>query len=288
MITKSEQNQQKSQVANEAESSEALLNAKIEIKNQHRILTENLKYAAKIQRMLIPPESVFEEAFSDYSIFWKPRDILGGDIYWIKRFNGGTVLCVCDCVGHGTAGALLTMVVVSLLDAMVTPQNYRDTAQILYELDKKFFEVFRFDNEDGKKNIEEGCTLAVLFIANNGTVKVSSGGIHVFVCNGRDAIRVSGQRIYVGEGKVKHKDDVNTVVIPSEPDNKFYIATDGLYEQIGDKSRLPFGYARMKELILQHHNKRHSEISEEIKNAFKEHKGNQPQRDDLQLITFNM
>jgi len=68
---------------------------------------------------LLPETNKFEQAFADYSVKWEPRDIVSGDIYWIKSFDAGTMLCVCDCTGHGVPGALLTMLVVSAFEDMV-------------------------------------------------------------------------------------------------------------------------------------------------------------------------
>ncbi len=77
-----------------------------------------LDYACSIQKNMLPNHTTFKKAFPDYSVIWSPRDIVGGDIYWMKNFSEGSVLCVCDCTGHGTPGALLTMLVMSAFDTV--------------------------------------------------------------------------------------------------------------------------------------------------------------------------
>jgi len=103
---------------------------KTEIAND--TIMESINYASKIQRNLLPYNSVLESVFDDYFIIWKPRDIVGGDIYWLKQFEKGTVLCVADCTGHGTPGALLTMLVVSAFESVIKPDNCHDTAHALW------------------------------------------------------------------------------------------------------------------------------------------------------------
>ena len=251
----------------------------------------SIEYASKIQRNLLPGDNSFKEAFSDYSIIWKPRDIVGGDIYWIKNFDEGTVLCVCDCTGHGTPGALLTMLVVSTFETAVTENNYRDTAQIIWELEKKLYTVLnaRNGNEGALDySIKDGCDLAVLFIAKDGNVRSSSGRTHIFVCNGKEVTQIKGQKIFVGEGKIKDKNGIKTCNIPANPGNKFYIASDGLFDQPGGVNSAPFGYKAFMKLILENHNEKQSVISEKVWTAFEKHRNNKTRVDDFELISFEI
>jgi len=249
----------------------------------------SIEYASKIQKNLLPGNNIFDEAFSDYSIIWKPRDIVGGDIYWIKNFEGGTVLCVCDCTGHGTPGALLTMLVVSIFESTVNSENYKDTSQIIWELEKRLVTVLnvKANNDDTQSlNIKDGCDLAVLFIAKDGSVTTSSGCTHVFVCDGKNVMRIKGQRIYVGEGRIKNKEEIKTVNIPVNPENKFYIASDGLFDQPGDQGPYPFGYDAFMEIILKNHKKDQSAVSGRVWEAFEDFRGNTPRVDDFVLVGF--
>jgi len=252
------------------------------IKEQNRIIMSGIKYANKIQRNLLPPPSVLAGAFSDYAVIWEPRDVVGGDIYWMKHFEKGTVLCVCDCTGHGTPGALLTMLVVSALESAVWSSNCEDTAGIIWHIDKRLKGVFNV----GHSEIKDGCDLAVLFIANDGNVTLSSGHTNIFICNGSAVRRIRGQRIFVGEGNLTHKEDIKTESILFDPENKFYIASDGLFDQPGGEHFVPFGYKRFEKLILENHNAKQKAISGIIWMAFEKHRGSEPRVDDFELIIF--
>jgi len=249
----------------------------------------SIEYASKIQKNLLPGENVFKDAFSDYSVIWKPRDIVGGDIYWIKNFDDGTLLCVCDCTGHGTPGALLTMLVVSTFEAAVTSENYKDTSRVIWELERRLVAVLNVKLDDDKTSsldIKDGCDLAVLFIAKDGSVTTSSGCTHVFVCDGKEVTRFKGQRIYVGEGKIKSREDIKTAYIPANPDNKFYIASDGLFDQPGSDMPYPFGYDTFTRIILENHKESQSVISGKVWEAFETFRGAYPRVDDFELVSF--
>jgi len=268
------------------------VNSMAEEINAHMQLISGIEYASKIQRSLLPPESVFKEVFADYSCIWKPKDIVGGDIYWLKKFNDGAVLCVCDCTGHGTPGALLTMLVVSALDAVVTPKNCKDTAQIIWELEKRLILELNVNTNTVERGltINDGCDLAVLYIAKDGSVAISSGNTNVFVCDGVKAVRLRGQKIRVGDGSLKSKEEIEVVDISPNPKNSYCIASDGLFEQIGsepgEEQLLPFGFGRLGKLLIKYYDNSQSELSEKIFLEFEEYRGKNKRRDDFQFISF--
>jgi len=247
------------------------------------LMISGITYASMIQRSLLPPNSYFDKAFSDYSVTWEPKDIVSGDIYGIRIFSNGIVLCVCDCTGHGTHGALLTMLVMSTFRTAVNEDNYNDTAAVIWEIDKSLVTTLGVDRGS---EIKDGCDIAVAFIANDGAVTISSGNINVFICNGENVKRLRGQRIWVGGGTIESKNDIDVIDIPADPRNKFYIASDGLYEQIGGEDKIPFGYETVEKIILEYHNEKQNVISGKIWQAFESYKGENPQRDDLELVSF--
>ena len=248
-------------------------------------ILSGIEYARIIQSNLLPTDSAMKNAFSDHSVIWEPRDIVGGDIYWIKTFENGTVLCVCDCTGHGTPGALLTTLVVSALESAIWPSNCDDTAYIVWQIEKRLSNVFSV-HEKQDDDVKDGCDLAVLFIANDGSVTMSSGHTDVFVCDGKAVTRYKGQKIYVGEGRIKSKDEIETISIAPGSDNKFYIASDGLYDQPGGEHGSPFGYRRFEKTVLDNHSEKQSIISEKVWEIFEAYRGNEPRVDDFELITF--
>lgn len=265
-----------------------------ELKHKNDTIMSSLNYARKIQKNLLPNEDAFKSVFLDHKIFWKPKDIVGGDIYWFKQFNDGVLLSICDCTGHGIPGALLTMLVISSLDTVVTKNNYKNTAEIMAKLDYKVAKILNVmehkHKQDGKwhniTNINDGADLALLFISNTGEVTISAGNIHVFVCDGECITDFKGQKVRIGEGNLKTCHDVKTITVPASPSNKYYIASDGLFDQIGDTIRRPFGYKTFKQILLKHHSQPISHVFDEIWQAFEQHRGKEFRRDDVAFVGF--
>jgi hypothetical protein len=257
-----------------------------ELGQANEIILSNVNYSNKIQTNLLPSTQTFDTVFDDHSVIWKPRDIVGGDIYWLKKFEEGAVLCVCDCTGHGVSGAMLTMLVMSAFDAIITDKNYKDTADIVYMLDKRIASILNVNSNRCCMAIKDGCDLAVLYIANDGSITMSSGNMILFASNGREVTLHKGQSIFIGEGRLESKDEVKTVVIPANINEKYYIASDGLSSQIGDEQHKMFGYKIFESIILDNHNEKQSVILDMIWDAYEKHRGEQPHRDDVEIIAF--
>lgn len=265
-----------------------------ELKQKQKTIISSLNYASKIQRNLLPNDEIFQEVFPEHRAIWHPKDIVGGDIYWLKNFEDGVLLCVCDCTGHGTPGALLTMLVVSALDSVVKENNHRDTAYIMWALDqrmKKALNVAEAEENNGWKSvtdINDGADLALLFVDNNGGLTVSAGNTHVFVCDGEKVQDIKGQKLRVGTGDIESKDAVKCVQILPNPKNKYYVASDGLFDQIGAISQRPFGYRPFKNIILEHHDEDIASIFDLIWHTFESYRGEECRRDDVALVGFRV
>ena len=260
------------------------------IAEKHQILIDSINYASQIQKGILPKDTAFAQAFTDFSVIWDPRDTVGGDIYWIKNFEKGSLLCVCDCTGHGVPGALLTALTVSSLEEIVDEGNCNKTGEIIYLLDQKLARIFEAEARDKENKreiyLKNGCDLAVLFIDKSGDVTISAGNINVFVCDGKEIKRIKGQRIYVGEGKIKDSESVKVNVVPANSDNKFYVSSDGMYDQMGGIHGHSFGYTAFKKLILEHHEEKQDSISQLVWEAFEDYRGEHVRLDDFELISF--
>jgi serine phosphatase RsbU (regulator of sigma subunit) len=169
----------------------------------------------------------------------------------------------------------------------VTESRHRDTAEILFMLDQRLASVLNVNSdEEFSMEINDGCDLAVLYVAKNGDVTMSAGNTNVFVCDGKDVVRYRGQSIFIGEGKIKSKDEVVVHKIPANKENIYYIASDGMSDQIGGERGRQYGYRVFKNIIIENHHEKQRVISKKIWKAFEKYQGEYSRRDDFQVISF--
>ncbi|HAN77212.1 MAG TPA: hypothetical protein DCQ31_05270, partial [Bacteroidales bacterium] len=71
------------------------------IHKQNNDIKSSITYASKIQNALITPVSEFDHILPQHFILFKPRDIVSGDFYWVKKNENFVYIAVADCTGHG-------------------------------------------------------------------------------------------------------------------------------------------------------------------------------------------
>jgi serine phosphatase RsbU (regulator of sigma subunit) len=85
---------------------------------------------------------------------------------------------------------------------------------------------------------------------------------------------------------LKAKNEVETRIIPANSDNKFYVASDGLYDQPGGRQGKSFGVKAFERILLDSHNEKQAAAAHRIWEAFEEYRGVEPRVDDFELIMF--
>ncbi|MDP6952761.1 MAG: PAS-domain containing protein, partial [Alphaproteobacteria bacterium] len=65
-----------------------------EIESAHAHTRSSIEYASRIQKSILPNEDLLHDYFKEHIIIWEPRDIVGGDLYWIRRERSGCMLAV--------------------------------------------------------------------------------------------------------------------------------------------------------------------------------------------------
>ena len=87
---------------------------------------KSMELAAHVQRSMLPTRMV-RTRFGFYTTFWRPKEIVSGDLYEAIRFGNGTCLYVLgDIQGHGTSAALAMTAVQSFIRHLATADSDTD------------------------------------------------------------------------------------------------------------------------------------------------------------------
>ena len=83
-----------------------------EIKQKERQLAEanrnfgdSISYASSLQLGLLPSPEALGRHLGKTRTIWQPKDLVGGDFYWVGRIGDLDYLVFFDCTGHGVPGA---------------------------------------------------------------------------------------------------------------------------------------------------------------------------------------
>lgn len=261
--------------------------AEDELKRAFSIIRESVDYASNIQRSLLPAPDAFGGHFADHFVWWEPRDMVGGDFYWLRRCAGGRLLIVCDCTGHGVPGALMTLIGTDALNQALTEHPDGDPAALLGHMNRMVKQTLLQDTDDG--HADDGMELGVCRIDEDGGSLTYAGARFALLINDGGEIReVKGDKTGIGYRRVDPAFRFTKQTIAVRPDMTFYLHTDGIVDQVGGDKRRAFGRKRLLQLLAAHGNRPLDDQMAELKQALKSYQGQESRRDDVTMIGFRL
>jgi serine phosphatase RsbU (regulator of sigma subunit) len=238
----------------------------IEEKNQD--IMASIQYAEKIQRAMLPPEDDLSILGLDGFILFLPRDVVSGDFYWLSQHEGKTITVAADCTGHGVPGAFMSMLGVAFLNKIVEERRIMTASHILDELRAEVIGALKQKGHEGEQ--KDGMDLA-LHVIDHKNMKMEFAGANnpLLMIRNNEIIQVKGDRMpigiheRVGEPFENHEIDLLK-------DDCFYIFSDGYQDQFGGPNNKKFMIKKMKQLILDIHQKPMEEQKEILWKAFRD------------------
>lgn len=254
-------------------------------------LTDSILYAKRIQKAILPHEEYTNDILSDYFIFFRPKDIVSGDFYWLTKIEKYIIITAADCTGHGVPGAFMSMLGVSSLNEIVRKQNIRSTGQVLDNLREYIIQSLQQTGKEGEQ--KDGMDIAIcafdtesnnlqfsgannplylirhishgdkLTVSSNGESKdiepnITENNYNLFQIKG-DSMPVSIHIIM----KPFTNYEINTI-----KGDKLYLFSDGYADQFGGPKGKKFKYKPFKRLLLQNTDKPMEEQKDILSKAF--------------------
>jgi len=129
---------------------------------QRKEILDSINYAQRIQEAVMPSKEYSNEVLKEHFIMFKPRDIVSGDFYWIKKMDDFVAIAAADCTGHGVPSAFMSMLGSSFLNEIVTRKTLTNAGEILTQLCKKVKDSL---HQEGKSNEQkDGMDIAFIII----------------------------------------------------------------------------------------------------------------------------
>ena len=248
------------------------------LKSKNMSILESLNYAKRIQEAVLPSQSYIDTVFENF-IYYKPKDIVSGDFYWMHEVGEKVIWAVGDCTGHGVPGAFMSMIGNSLLNELVIERGLREPNLILDEM--KTAIIKSLGHDESLESPKDGMDIGICCYDRETNVLTYSGAYHslIFVRDKRIE-EYKGDRMPVG---LLHEvnDDFTPYKIHLEKGDMLYMFSDGFADQFGgDKSR-KFRSSSLVKLIYRVSKLSMDEQKYEVDRVFQEWKGSLPQIDDV-------
>ena len=221
---------------------------KNEIEAQHHSVTSSIRYAKLIQNAVLPSESILKESFEDVFLFWRPRDIVSGDYYWMKRIGNNVIFSVADCTGHGVPGAFMSMLGVSFLNEVCLNFNSQTTpADILEDMRRMVMTTLKQNEPDSKQKDGMDMGLCILNL-DTMTMKFAGANNGMYHVRGSELTEYKPVRNPIGTFPKLMPFENRDVDI--QHGDYVYMFSDGFADQFNAENH-KFTSRRLRELLVE-------------------------------------
>jgi tetratricopeptide (TPR) repeat protein len=160
------------------------------IAKQQKDIKDSINYAFQIQSALFPTDEDLRLILKDYFIFYRPRDIVSGDFYWVNKFGNKIIIVASDCTGHGVPGAFMSMLGIAFLNEIVNKEQVTAPDKILNRLRENIILAMKQHGENVKQ--QDGMdAVAITIDRQAGTLEFAGANNPLYIVSG-SGLRVPG------------------------------------------------------------------------------------------------
>ncbi|RLD61262.1 MAG: hypothetical protein DRI95_14430, partial [Bacteroidetes bacterium] len=262
---------------------------------QKQEILDSITYAQKIQEAVLPSREFADEILNEHFIMYRPRDIVSGDFYWIKKINNFITAVAADCTGHGVPGAFMSMLGSSFLNEIVTRRSLDNAGQVLNRLRSKVKKSLHQEGKSGEQ--KDGMDIALLIIDTE-TLELQYAGaynpLYIFRKNKNlndsedenpgeyELIQLKADRQPIGIHLLEKEFTNHTFQL--EKEDCLYSFSDGYIDQFGGETGGKFKTIRFKELLLSVQGKSMEEQKRILEQNFTKWKRDVAQLDDVLVM----
>lgn len=259
-----------------------LQKVKLELKDKN--ITDSLIYAQRIQEALLPSETYFRKHFVDSFIFFRPKDIVSGDFYWIGEKGDKVFVVAADCTGHGVPGALMSMIGLKIIEKTINEDNIEIPSKILAVMNIGLEKTFSREKNIGTI-IRDGMDIGLCIIdRKRKKVEYAGAFLPLYLIRDGSLVEIMADKIIIGmnpEGQPYTDHEIDLL------DNDiFYIFSDGYVDQFGGSENKKFMYRRFRYLLLTIHSFPVDDQKAILEENIKTWMGLNEQVDDMMVIGF--
>lgn len=268
--------------------------------SQKELITDSITYAQRIQSAILPSQKLLDELLPESFILFKPKDIVSGDFYWIKKVQDHLVIVEADCTGHGVPGAFMSMLGITLLNDLIGDKCFDAPGAILDKLRMKIKEMLV--QEGNVEDQKDGMDMAIAILdKNTRQVHFSGANNPLYIIRNKEinpgqqlephlAMENGKYHLYELKGDKQpigvHWEETNFTnhTISLQENDTIYIFSDGIVDQFGGENRKKFKSINFKKLLLSIQEESMKNQRQILDDTFEAWKGSYEQIDDVSVF----
>ncbi len=256
-------------------------NAIIAYKNKE--ITDSIRYAKRIQEAILPHEQTMKKLVPDSFVFYRAKDIVSGDFYWMEQWGDKVLIAAVDCTGHGVPGAFMSIVGYNLLSQAVNVYGLDKPNLILNHMNKDLYRILRQEYEDS--TVKDGMDMSLIAIDRKRKVVEFAGAFNplVLVRNG-ELMEIEADKFPVGAFLGEALQNFNNKELELQEGDMLYLFSDGYADQFGGEKGKKFKYKNFMNLLKSLSAAPVVEQKEKLEQEFDLWKGAYDQIDDVCIV----
>lgn len=257
------------------------------VEEQNKDIKDSIKYAERIQQAILPPEQLWFSLLPQSFVFYKPKDILSGDFYWIEQKGDLVFVAAADCTGHGVPGALISIVNYNLLNKAVLEKELHDPADILNYVNSQLTVALHQTYQES--SVRDGMDISLCAI-NMKTLEVEYAGANnpIYVFKQQELIQLNADKFPVGAFVEEKIQSFQKQTIQLQKGDSLYLFSDGYADQFGGPKGKKFKYQQLKNLLIEYQNHSMEQQHDVLAKALIDWQGNLEQIDDVLVIGIKL
>jgi serine phosphatase RsbU (regulator of sigma subunit)/tetratricopeptide (TPR) repeat protein len=253
------------------------------VEDQHRDITDSIKYAKRIQEAILPPLNLWNKILPSSFILHLPKDVLSGDFYWIEETENYTYVAAADCTGHGVPGALISIVNFNLLNKAVLEKNLVTPNEILDAVNLWLTESLH--QTYGESTVRDGMDITLIALHKHSNEVLFAGANNsIYTVSNGELNQIKGDKFPVGafiEDKIQ-KFSMQRFTV--EKGDSIFLFSDGFADQFGGPKGKKYKYLPFQQKLTSITNLNISQQQASMKQEFLDWKGSHEQVDDVLVI----
>ena len=252
------------------------------IQGINKDLTDSIKYAQRIQQTILPNTTILSTYFSENCIFYKPRNIVSGDYYWIKELNGMVYVAVVDCTGHGVPGAFMSLISSSILNEAVEEHiSQNNPARMLEHLR---YEITVRLSQNTTDHLSDGLDIALIcYNKEKSTIEYVNANRPLYIISNDELITLASENVNIG-GYADFNSVIPSKTITIKKDDLLFLFTDGITDQFGGERNKKYNPARLRQFLLMNNHLELTELKIKLMKDIADWQGSYEQTDDILFI----
>ena len=258
------------------------------VEEQNRHITESIDYAKNIQMAVLPSEEDMKAAFDDHFVFYRPKDTVGGDFYWVFSHGDISWAAAVDCTGHGVAGAFMSMIGTDLLNQIIIEKKIDTPSKVLEEMDKGIKLAFAQSAKEFES--DQGMDMSLIRIDRKKKVVQFAGAQRpLYLMEDGELIQIEGNKLSISCAEQRRVEDFQNHTHKIKGNTTAYLFSDGIVDQFGGPKGRKFMIRRLREFLEETNSLSIAEQSVRLTKTFDDWKGDDMnQIDDVMLLGIRL